>query len=493
MVALLKHRLPKSRVVLGVLAFLVLVGGMGLLRAVRGPADAGEGYAIYEVARKDFVVSVEENGSLEPVRETTIRNEVAGTSRIVYLVPEGTFVEEGDLLVELDASSLEERLERRQLAYESRLSNHAAAESRLVIVTSDVESEIRKAQLAVDFARMDMEKFEKVEKAHLLREAELDRLLADASLQLSKERFRNSQTLAAAGFETTSVLNRDRLAVTSGSARLENASNRETAARKFDVIKRYQKLAADLVESQKALMRTKREGENRVTQAVAKESSAKVALDLAKEALTEAEDQLDATKLHAPHAGMVVYGGSGSRSSRESMIEEGAMIRQRQEIITIPDTSAMKIVIKVHETEVNELEIGQDAVVSLDTAPDRRLAGQVSKVAIFPERNRRRSSGDARVYKTEITLRDQVGEDVPPGASGKAQVIVHYVQDAIAIPLEAVSTVEGQSLVEVQGANGESAMREVTLGAFTDQYIHILEGLAEGERVVMRDNDMNAS
>ncbi len=69
-------------------------------------SSSEESITILEAERSDLVVSVKESGTLEPVNQTTIRNEVNGSSRIIYLVPQGTIVEEGDLLVELDSSDL---------------------------------------------------------------------------------------------------------------------------------------------------------------------------------------------------------------------------------------------------------------------------------------------------------------------------------------------------------------------------------------------------
>lgn len=448
-------------------------------------SSSEESITILEAERSDLVVSVKESGTLEPVNQTTIRNEVNGSSRIIYLVPQGTIVEEGDLLVELDSSDLEQRLERRRLSYESRQASHAAAQSRLVIVKSDAESDVRKAQLKVDFARMDMEKFEKLEKDHLLREAELSVLLAQETLRISEERYANSKKLADAGFETTSTVSRDKLSVTSGSARLEKARNNEDATTRFDAVKRYRKLAAELVETQTELMRRKKEADRRIAQAEAKLSSATASLEVAQLAMEEAETQMTASKMYAPHEGMVVYGGSSSRASRESMIEEGAVVRNRQELITIPDTSAMKIAVKIHETMASDVEVGQEAYVTLDAAPDQVYKGRVSHVSLFPDRRSFWSSSKSLVYGAEITLTEPT-ESINPGASGKAQIVVHYLEDALTVPIDAVSTIEGQPIVEVQVSKRKTEARPVEVGIVNERRIQVLDGIKEGDLVVVR-------
>ncbi|MFT4640255.1 MAG: HlyD family secretion protein [Verrucomicrobiales bacterium] len=464
--------------------------GIGLVSALAWKggfvSSDKQDFAVYETQRTDFIIRVKESGTLKPVKKTTLRNEVNGSSRIVYLVPEGTVVDEGELLVELDASSLEERAERRELSYKSRQASQAAAQSRYVIVKSDAESDVRKAQRKVDFARMDMSKFDELEKDQLLRDAELDVMLAEEALSISEERYQNSIKLVEGGFETSSTLSKDRLAVTSNSARVEKAKSNEEVTARFDMVRQQKSLSAALIEGKKNLLRTQRESNQRVTQAEARLKSAEASLTVAKLAFDEAVAQLSAAKILAPHAGMVVYGGSASKSSRESMIEEGAMVRSRQELITIPDTSAMMISVKVHETMASDVKQGQDALITLDAIPDKVFRGRVSRVALFPDRKNFWSGNNSLVYSVDIKLTD-LTEDIYPGASGKAQIVVHYLEDVITVPIDAVTTIEGRQIVEVQMPDRTTETRPVRIGLVNDQQVEVISGLKEGELVVMRD------
>ena len=46
----------------------------------------------HEVRRGDFTVSIVEGGTLSSVSEVSIRNEVVGTARVIFIVPEGSYV-----------------------------------------------------------------------------------------------------------------------------------------------------------------------------------------------------------------------------------------------------------------------------------------------------------------------------------------------------------------------------------------------------------------
>ena len=63
--------------------------------------------AFYQVKRADMLISVVEEGALRALNETVVRSGLEGFNRIIQLAPEGSYVQKGELLVELDSSGLE--------------------------------------------------------------------------------------------------------------------------------------------------------------------------------------------------------------------------------------------------------------------------------------------------------------------------------------------------------------------------------------------------
>jgi HlyD family secretion protein len=92
--------------------------------------------------------------TLQAVSEVSIRNEVEGTSRIIYLVPEGTYVRQGDLLVELDSMQAQDRSTSSRSTSRKPSSPSFRPRNQLDIQRSVVESEVRAAELKVP-ARQD--------------------------------------------------------------------------------------------------------------------------------------------------------------------------------------------------------------------------------------------------------------------------------------------------------------------------------------------------
>jgi HlyD family secretion protein len=103
----------------------------------------------------------------------------------------------------------------------------------------------------------------------------------------------------------------------------------------------------------KELERVIAQSERRIAQYVADLLTQSNTLTLNQKKLDRDRKNLDATKIYAPQDGLVVYNVSENRFSSESLIEEGATVRNRQELIKLPDVSRMKVTVKVHESHVN--------------------------------------------------------------------------------------------------------------------------------------------
>jgi HlyD family secretion protein len=99
----------RSFKVITVLVVVVLAGAAIVwLRAVRAAEDPAAEYATFVAQRGPLTISVLETGTIKAREQIIIKNEVEGRRSIISLVDEGSRVKKGDMLVELDASSLED-------------------------------------------------------------------------------------------------------------------------------------------------------------------------------------------------------------------------------------------------------------------------------------------------------------------------------------------------------------------------------------------------
>lgn len=446
--------------------------------------DSAETRKFHLVERGRFLVSVVEGGNLEAVNEVVVRNELEGNSRIIYIIPEGSIIKKGDLLVELDAGEADDALNQQQITYERSLADFVAAENNVVITKSTVDSNVRAAELAAEFAEMDLAKFDQIDRDQQIRSAEIAIIRAKEELEIAQETLSNTEKLEAKGFETKNKLDQDRLSVTTKTLGLEEAESTLTMLKEYDLEKLKATYKSTYEEAIKELERVRKQGESLIAQAQADLNSAKNTLDLNKSKLDKMTEQFSATKVYAPQDGLVVYAQGGGRFSNESMIEEGATVRKRQELIKIPDTSRMKVNIKVHESQVAQVHEGQPAFVVLDSMPDERFRGEVQKVAILPDSQSRWGNPNLKVYSTEIVLLDAVPESVKPGVSARAEIVITQLPDALTVPIQSVTTLNGQQVCYVDKMGGPEPV-PVEVGLYNNHAIEILSGLEAGDRVLI--------
>ena len=246
----------------------------------------------------------------------------------------------------------------------------------------------------------------------------------------------------------------------------------------FDIPKQRATFESAVHEAEKELERVKHQGTSKLAQYEADVRTQKITLDLSKSKLERDEKNLAAGKIYAPQDGLVVYSVSDNRFSSESLVEEGATVRNRQTLIKLPDISEMKLSIKIHESHINMIAPGQPAFIVLDSMPDQRFRGVVNKVGLLPDTQSRWGNPNLKVYATEILVKDTL-PDVKPGVSARAEVIITNLQNAIAVPLQAVTTKQGRQVVYLANG-GEPRPVDVSVGLYNTKFIEITSGLSEG-------------
>ncbi|HWQ92130.1 MAG TPA: efflux RND transporter periplasmic adaptor subunit, partial [Clostridia bacterium] len=447
------------------------------------PGSAEQVASSFEVKRGDFLVSVVEGGTLEAVNEVSVRSEMEGTARIIFIVPEGSYVKKGDLLVELDSATAQDSLNQQAINVEKAQFALLQAEQQLAIQRSVVDSEIQSATLKVEFAESDLEKFTKGEALQMVRNAQIEITNVLESLQIARERLEWSEKLYQEGFETKGNLDKDRLTVSQTSLRLEQTQNDLWMVETFDVPKRKRALESALQEAKENYDRVKLQGERKMAQFAADVETQKKTMELNQAKLERERRQLLAAKIYAPQDGLVVYGSAGGgHFSSESMIEEGAVIRNRQEIIKLPDVSEMKVQVKIHESHINQVKPGLPAFVVLDSMPDQRFRGTVTRVAPLPDSQSRWGNPDLKVYATEVVINDDL-PDIKPGVSARAEVIVTNLADVLSVPIQAVTTRNGKQVVFLASAPNQPV--PVTIGLYNTKFIEVVDGLNDGDHVLL--------
>lgn len=438
--------------------------------------------AYYTVKRSDFLISIVEGGTIKSVREQSVRNEMEGTARIISIVPEGTTVKQGDLLVELDSSDLRERVTVQEVTMQNSQFVFIQAKEAVGIQRSLAESNIKEAELKVEFAKSDLEKYKEGDYPQQTNVVSAKIKIAGEELARAKDRLNWTQELAKKGYATKSELEADQLAVQRKEIEVGQTSEDLRLLDKYDYPKRLRLLQSNVEQASKELERLKARVASQMAQADADLESRQKTLNLQQERLEQLKQQLELTKIFAPDEGLVIY-ASSLNPGNSVLIEEGASVRQRQELIKLPDVSQMLVEVRVHESHVQKIKPGLDAWITIDSIPDRQFRGSVRKVAVLPDSSSRWSNPNLKVYSTEVLIEDQL-PDIKPGVSGRAEIIITNLQSALTIPIQAVTTVRGKQVCLVKrGSTTEPVPVEV--GLFNDRLIEVKAGLVEGDQVLL--------
>lgn len=447
-------------------------------------APDAEQNQFHKVKRGDMLISVVEGGALRAVKESIIRSEFEGISRIISIVPEGTYVKQGDLLVELDSSELKDRVNQQEVTYQNNDFAFIQAKENLSIQHSLVESQIKEAELRVEFARSDLEKYIEGDAPQQINTATNAIIIRREQLQRAQDKLEWTQQLFKKGYASKSEQEADSLSLVQARIAVDQAEEDLRLFRKYDLPKSQRRLESSWEQAKLELDRLRQRTSNQLAQAEANLRTSQRALELTHEKLKELKQQLENAKIKAPQDGLVVYASSSGFGDRGQMlIEEGAQVRQRQEIIKLPDVSQMIVEIRVHESHVLQIRPGLDAYVTIDSIPDRRFKARVTKVAVLPNSQDRWMNPNLKVYSTDVLIEDDL-PDLKPGASARAEIIVTNLVNALTIPLQAVTTVKGKQVCYVQNGSGLVPV-PVTVGNFNDQFIEIRAGLSEGDHVAL--------
>jgi HlyD family secretion protein len=319
-----------------------------------------------------------------------------------------------------------------------------------------------------------------------LRKFEDDLQSAQKELGQAKATLEGTKRLFDKQFVAKTELTRDQLSQDSAELKVQTAETSRALFLKYDFSKTAEQSLSAYTEAVRELDKARRVAISKLAQARAKLKSAQGQYEVQTRQRRDLNDQLGKCTIRAQKTGLVVYGGAGDSVyySNQDPIREGATVRERQSIITIPDMTRMSVSVKIHESYIKKIRKGQKARITVDAFPDTVLEGEVTKVGVLPDSQDRYMNPDLKVYNTVITINGTY-DWVKPGMSARVEILVNKLDDVVYVPVQAISPSDGKQICYVAGSF-KPERREVDIGDFNDEFIEIKHGLKEGERVLLR-------
>ncbi len=530
--------------VLGIVAALVAIAwGFGTIGGQDDQAGDGPGSddpQWHIVTRRSFEVTVTANGELDARNKLYVKNEVEGKTAIIDIVDEGTRVSKDDVLVRLADDQLKKDIQDTAELVQKADAEKKATEQDLAIEKSEAESAKRAEEVKLALAELSLSEWREgtVKKKQL--ELNLAVVKAQDNLKIARRNAEESKKLFDAKFISEGEYDDDQLKLKEAISAEETAKVNLEAYTLYTLKQEQKKFESDVTEAKAALDRAIRKNASKIARATATYEAAVNTLETRQEKLAKLKQQLAACTMRAPGDGVVVYATSigSNRYRRSEPIGKNRDVLFNENLIVLPDTSHMVAILKVNESRMPDIEVGQKVVVNIDAMRGRPIEGIVWQKATMADETSFWNP-DVRTYEVRVDLPalempaptqvTAVAAGVPPpdakpstpsggkpgepraprgknGAGKKngggespqavvalnpgmrcsGQISIEQVDNVIAVPVHAVFSEGRERYAYVAGEQGLYRKQPVQIGKSNETYVEIRKGLQEGARVLLR-------
>ena len=476
-----KNKLYSIAGIAAVVLVVILVSGLFLKRKNGSDTDK----PVYKVKRGDLTISYTESGTIKAKDQTIIRNEVEGRSSIVSVIAEGTRVKQGDLLVELNANTLNDQKIDQEIRVQNTEATFISAKENLAVVENQAKSDIDLAKLTLEIAKQDLEKYISGDYLYSLDEADAKIALAQEELSRAEQTLKDSTQLAAEKYISGVELQTDTIARKKCAIDANLALKSKELLEKYTYKREVAKLKSDVSQAEMAMERTERKSNASVIQAQAELKAKESEYNRQQDKLKKMNDQLGKTKIYAPTDGLVIYATSAksNRWGNTQPLDVGSEVGEKEELIYLPAGDASKAEVAIHEAYLKKTEKGMPAIIIVDTMPGKTYFGNITTIAPLPDGQRMWLNPDLKVYNAEISIDDN-DPMLRTGMSCQAEIVIEQMKNVIFIPLQAVVRVGSEPTVYVKKRNDFEA-RKVKTGLDNNKMIHIVSGLNDGDVVLL--------
>ncbi len=474
---------------------------IGLLLAVIGAAlmlyfiagqryDTAEGSVkkadSFTVREGPLTISVTQAGTIQSKDQIILKNEVEGQAQIIFLIDEGAEVNEGDLLVELDASQLVDGRVDQEIQVQNKEAEYISTRENLEVVKNQSLSDISAAQLAFQFAKEDLTKYVDGDYPMALKEAAAKIALSLSDQSQTREQLQGSQRLLDEGFLTSIEFDQHKAQAERAELDLQLAEAAMDLLKEYTYERKMTELKSAIEESERALERAKLKANADVVQAEAKLRASESEFGRQKDKLTKLDEQITKTKIYAPTAGLAIYAttAKGDGWRRQEPLEEGQSVRERQELIYLPTANKMMAQVQVHESNLNKIKPGLGVRITIEALPDQVFTGHITKIAPLPDAQSAYMNPDLKVYPTEIDI-DGANPTLRTGMTCEAEIMVARFENTTYVPVQSVFIVNGSPTAFVSEGDGSYEQRTVEMGLDNNNMLQIASGLTAGEQVLM--------
>jgi len=385
--------------------------------------DTPEVTVVKVETRPELRSTVTSSGEVRPIQFMNLTSEVQGRIEEIY-VKEGQMVKKGEPLVRLDPNQLESSTDAQLAAFQASQDDVRSSQSQVAAAQNQLaqqQQSVNQAQVAVDSARQGVVT------------AETDVKGAQNKLRQAERELKRNEQLLESGVISRQEFDRFRDAVDDARVALDTASARLESQR--IAVRDSQ---ARLVSQQVAV----RDARRAVETANIGVSSSQSRAEQQAAVLRGQRSQRDKTLQVAPINGVVAEIPSKVGTFAVASLSSTALM-------TIADMSTINVEVKVDETEIDKVEVGQKAKIKVDAFGEQEIEGEVTQKTPLAVGKSQTSGGlstninvqeakEFRVVIQLVNLTEETQNGLRPGMSATAVITTKTVENVIAVPLQAV-------------------------------------------------------
>lgn len=474
--------MSKLKIILGVLAVQVLILLSISMINLSPKQEHEEIISTASAIKRSFPIEVRTVGELEAARSLCVSCSIRSDQpKIIDLISDGANVSHNELLVKIDPTPYEKKVEELQSAL-------IEAESQIVSLNQALEWEIEQEMHEAKAAEYEMESAELELNKIVNGDGPLEKARLYAAMQKAKVKYEelNSFSEDLIALEEQGFMSPAEVKQTQKKL-LEEKEAYENAALQYESyelhvypmhVKKAESNLKRLVNKQEEI---KKNGNYKIAKAEMALSQAEQQYEQAKRQLRDAQNELALTEIRAPSSGMVVL-KEDYRTGQKRKPRVGDTVVRNQTILDLPDMSTMTVKTKVREIDLYKVEIGKPASIEVDAYPNLQFEGKVVFIGILAISDAIRP-GDEKNFEVKVEL-NKTDPRLRPGMTSRVIIHAGKVEDTLTVPIHSVFEANKQHYCYVS-ENGVYSKRPIEIGMNNEQWVAVLSGIQENDRVCL--------
>ncbi len=494
----------KGKIIIGatIAALAVIITIVSVLATRK---DTPEVTVVKVETRRELRSTVTASGEIRPIQFINLTSEVQGRIEEIS-VKEGDLVTKGQSLVRLDPNQFESSTDAQIASLQAAQNETQVSRSQVTAAQnqlSNAQQGLNASQAAIDTA---LQQVASARQSVVSAQTEVDR--AQVDLNTATRELQRTTELLEAGVESRSNYDAAKDRVATAQVALRTAQAR--------------------LKSQQL---TINEAQARVNESRARARQQEVTVRDARRGVDTANFSADATVKRADQQAALLRGQRNQRDKTLQVAPINGVIADipskvgtfavaglsTTPLLTIADMSTINVEVKIDETEIDKVAVGQPVKVKVDAFGEQELIGEVRQKTPLAVGKSQTSGGlstninvqEAKEFRVVIELKDlskETQESLRPGMSATAVITTKTVENVITVPLQAViekkpeaaasPTIQGDAPQPapadkpktVKGVyvmqDNRAKFKEVTTGITGESDIQVTGGLSEGEEVI---------